>query len=216
MDCVKTAFDDLSIIENRKNWIRMDKRKNIIQDDEDEDENGKFKSKNLKAERRRRKKLNDRQLELRSLVPIITNMNKASIITDAITYIEELKNTVEELTDQLQQMEAVGVDEEKIKFEAINSEQEMKKLGISPEVEVSHICGTKLWIKIVFQKKRGGLTKLMEAINVLGFDLTDTSITTSRGSVLFTSSAEGTNGGMPDADHIKKFLMEIIRTIWNR
>ncbi|KAK6124437.1 hypothetical protein DH2020_041814 [Rehmannia glutinosa] len=187
----------------------MDKRKNIIhQDDEDEDENGKiFKSKNLKAERRRRKKLNDRQLELRSL------MNKASIITDAITYIEELKNTVEELTDQLQQMEAIGVDEEKIKFEAINSEQEMKKLKISPEVQVSQICGTKLWIKIVFQKKKGGLTKLMEAINVLGFDLTDTSITTSRGSVLFTSSAEGVDGGVPDADQIKKFLLEIIRSI---
>ncbi|KAK6124030.1 hypothetical protein DH2020_042246 [Rehmannia glutinosa] len=214
MDCVKTAFDDLSIIENRTNWSRMDKRKNIIQDDEDDDENGKiFKSKNLKAERRRRKKLNDRQLELRSLVPIITNMNKASIITDAITYIEELKNTVEELTDQLQQMEAIGVDEEKIKFEAINSEQEMKNLGISPEVQVSHICGTKLWIKIIFQKKRGGLTKLMEAINVLGFDLTDTNITTSRGSVLFTSSAEGLDGGVPNADQIKKFLLEIIRSI---
>ncbi|KAI3456381.1 hypothetical protein Pfo_013044 [Paulownia fortunei] len=218
MDCVKTAFDDLCIIEDRNTGSRMDKRKHIDQDD-DEDENGKFKSKNLEAERRRRKKLNDRQLELRSLVPIITNarnqnpMNKASIITDAITYVEELKNTVEELTDQLLQMEATSADEEKTKFQEIDAEQEMKKWGIAPEVQVNHICGTKLWIKIVFQKKRGGLTKLMEAISVLGFDLTDTSITTSRGAVLFTSSAEGIHGGLPDADRMKRLLLEIMKSI---
>ncbi|GFP95998.1 transcription factor dysfunctional tapetum 1 [Phtheirospermum japonicum] len=193
----------------------MDKGKHIDpDDDEDEGENGKFKSKNLNAERRRRKKLNDRQLELRSLVPIITNMNKASIITDAITYIEELRNTVEELTHQLHQMEAISIedDQELIKFDEIDSEQEMKKLGITPEVQVNHICGTKLWIKIVFPKHNGGLTKLIKAINAIGFDLTDTSVTTSRGAVLFTSSAEGIEGGAMDADQIKSFLLEIIKS----
>ncbi|GFP83935.1 transcription factor dysfunctional tapetum 1 [Phtheirospermum japonicum] len=201
------------IIENRN---KMDKGKHIDpDDDEDEGENGKkFKSKNLNAERRRRKKLNDRQLELRSLVPIITNMNKASIITDAITYIEELKNTVEELTHQLHQMEAISIDDdqEPIKFEEIDSEPEMQQQQQQPEVEVKHICETKLWIKIVFKKKKGGLTKLIEAIDVIGFDLTDTSITTSRRAVLFTSSAQGIDGGVMDADQIKKLLLEIIKS----
>lgn len=40
------------------------------------------------------------------------------------------------------------------------------------------------------EKKRGGLIKLMEAIDALGFHLTDISITTSQGALLFTSSAE--------------------------
>ncbi|KAL3627588.1 hypothetical protein CASFOL_028951 [Castilleja foliolosa] len=216
IDYVKNAFDDLCIVQNTN---KMDKRKQIVDRDndiEDDDENGKFKSKNLKAERKRRKKLNDKQLELRSLVPIITNMNKATIITDAITYIEELKNTVEELTHQLHEMEATNIvddDQELIKFDF--DQREMINAGLQPEVHVNHICGTKLWIKIVFQKKNGGLSKLFEAINAIGFDLTDTSITTSRGAVLFTSSAEINLDGVEGVLHveeIKNFLLNIIKS----
>lgn len=55
---------------------------------------------------------------------------------------------------------------------------------------MAHIGPTKLWIKIVCQKKRGGFTKLMETMNVLGFDLNDTSVTASRGALLVTASVE--------------------------
>ncbi|KAL9146555.1 hypothetical protein ABFS82_13G117900 [Erythranthe guttata] len=206
-----TAFEDLCITDrDRKNWRRMDKRKKIDQEDNSVDRE--FISKNLEAERRRRKKLNDRQLELRSLVPIITNMNKATIITDAIAYIEELRNSVEELTDQILQMEATD-EVRNTKFEDININDDDHQMKIAPEVEVNHICGTKIWIKIIVQKKRGRLTKLMEAISVIGFHLTDISITTSQQAILFTSSAEGVHGGVQDADQIKKFLLEIIRSI---
>lgn len=58
-------------------------------------------------------------------------MNKATIISDAITYIEELKRSVEELSNQLLQMETTNyVDQEKIKSETRDEEQEMKKMGI--------------------------------------------------------------------------------------
>lgn len=57
-------------------------------------------------------------------------MTKSTIITDAITYIEELKMTVEELSNHLLELEETRVDEEKIKLKEIDDEKEMKKHGI--------------------------------------------------------------------------------------
>lgn len=53
-------------------------------------------------------------------------MTKTTIITDAITYIEALKMSVEELSNQLLQMEASSFGEEKIKLKEIDDEQDTK------------------------------------------------------------------------------------------
>ncbi|OMO67211.1 transcription factor DYSFUNCTIONAL TAPETUM 1-like protein [Corchorus olitorius] len=57
----------------------------------------------------------------------------------------------------------------------IDVAQDMKKYcGIKEQVNVTSIDGNMLLIKITFEKKRGYFTKLMEAMNYLGFELTDT------------------------------------------
>nr|AMP82921.1 transcription factor MYC4 [Catalpa bungei] len=56
----------------------------------------------VEAERQRREKLNHRFYALRSVVPNVSRMDKASLLSDAVSYIKELKSKVEDLESQLQ------------------------------------------------------------------------------------------------------------------
>ncbi|PON63924.1 Basic helix-loop-helix transcription factor [Trema orientale] len=57
------------------------------------------------AERRRREKLNERFIILRSLVPFVTKMDKASILGDTIEYVKQLRKKIQDLEARNRVME---------------------------------------------------------------------------------------------------------------
>ncbi|CAL0304764.1 unnamed protein product [Lupinus luteus] len=63
-------------------------------------------SKNIVSERNRRKKLNERLFALRSVVPNISKMDKASIIKDAIEYIQHLHEEEKNMKGEIMELES--------------------------------------------------------------------------------------------------------------
>ncbi|KAL8235542.1 hypothetical protein R6Q59_016623 [Mikania micrantha] len=182
-------FEDISSVveETDSGFHRFCRNSNQNYEDEnnnDDDHDGKYKSKNLKAERKRREKLKSRMLELRSV------MNKETIITDAIDYIMELKNSVTNLSNELLEMESQMAKEPSFDIIPNSSCGKHEKLG-HREARVTRVDENKLWMKIVFEKKIGGFTKLIEAMSLLGIELIDTNVITTKGAVLVTSCIEG-------------------------
>jgi len=57
-------------------------------------------------------------------------MNKATIIEDAITYIEKLQDKVQSLSQELHQIEATSEETAETKIDEIDAAQDMKDLGI--------------------------------------------------------------------------------------
>ncbi|XP_027365439.1 basic helix-loop-helix protein A-like isoform X2 [Abrus precatorius] len=79
------------------------------------------------AERRRREKLNERFIILRSLVPFVTKMDKASILGDTIEYVKQLRRKIQELEARNRQMEADAT----VQRTSSSSSKEQQRSGIT-------------------------------------------------------------------------------------
>lgn len=85
------------------------------------------------AERRRREKLNERFIILRSLVPFVTKMDKASILGDTIEYVKQLRRKIQELEARNRQTEAERskLPEVTVQRTSSSSSKEQQKSGVT-------------------------------------------------------------------------------------
>ncbi|XP_021895583.1 transcription factor MYC2-like [Carica papaya] len=141
----------------------------------------------VEAERQRREKLNQRFYALRAVVPNVSKMDKASLLGDAISYINELRT-------KLQSAESDKEDLQK-QLEAIKKEFGNKESRPCPppgdqELKMSNQAGTKSieidvdvkiigWdamIRIQCSKKNHPAARLMAALKELDLDVHHASV----------------------------------------
>ncbi|XWS28151.1 hypothetical protein CRYUN_Cryun25bG0041000 [Craigia yunnanensis] len=160
-------------------------------------------SKNIVSERNRRKKLNDRLFALRAVVPNISKMDKASIIKDAIDYIQELHDQEKRI-----QAEILELQSEKLKKNpGYEYEQELpvllrsKKTKLensfdsggsrtSPievlELKVTHMGEKTVVVSITCTKRTDTMVKLCEVFESLKLKIITANITAVSGRLLKT------------------------------
>ncbi|XP_022737560.1 transcription factor MYC2-like [Durio zibethinus] len=141
----------------------------------------------VEAERQRREKLNQRFYALRAVVPNVSKMDKASLLGDAISYINELKTKLQNADSEKEELQK--------QLEAMKKELASKDSGSAPpppdqDLKMSNHLGNKLieldidvkiigWdamIRIQCPKKNHPAARLMAALKELDLDVHHASV----------------------------------------
>ncbi|KAK7402103.1 hypothetical protein VNO78_14102 [Psophocarpus tetragonolobus] len=157
-------------------------------------------SKTLISERRRRGRMKEKLYRLRSLVPNITKMDKASIIGDAVSYVHDLQAQARKLKAEVAGLEASllvsenyqgSINNPKNVHVTRNSHPIYKKIM---QVDIVQVKEREYYAKIMCNKGAGVPPSLYEALESLaGFNVQNSNLTTvgDRFLLTFTLNVEG-------------------------
>ncbi|XP_017983886.1 PREDICTED: transcription factor bHLH35 isoform X1 [Theobroma cacao] len=160
-------------------------------------------SKNIVSERNRRKKLNERLFSLRAVVPNISKMDKASIIKDAIDYIQELHEQESRIQAEILELESgklkknpgyefdqelpVLLRSKKTKLENIFDSGGSRTSPIEVlELKVTHMGEKTVVVSITCSKRTDTMVKLCEVFESLKLKIITANITAVSGRLLKT------------------------------
>jgi len=175
-------------------------------------------NKNILMERDRRRKLNEKLYALRSVVPNITKMDKASIIKDAIEYIQQLQAEERQMAAEVSALESAAGPEEEDYDGDIFAEQvspaQRKKVkralsvssmndallaaaaeAVSPpvevlEVRVSEVSEKVLVVSVTCTKQRDAMAKVCRVLEELRLRVITANITSVSGFLMHTIFVE--------------------------
>nr|AII25878.1 anthocyanin-activating bHLH3 [Erythranthe lewisii] len=170
------------------------------------------------AERRRREKLNERFIVLRSLVPFVTKMDKASILGDTIDYVKQLRKRIQELESDTREKRKMRILE-KDDGGSGGGEGRLVKVVESPpprkvaeEVEVSIIESDAL-VEIRCVNREGLLLGVMQVLAESGIEVTTVQSSISNGifaAELRAKVKENVNARKPSIVEVKRSIHQII------
>ncbi|RDX88130.1 Transcription factor FER-LIKE IRON DEFICIENCY-INDUCED TRANSCRIPTION FACTOR, partial [Mucuna pruriens] len=153
-------------------------------------------SKTLVSERKRRDRMKEKLYALRSLVPIITKMDKASIVGDAVSYTHELQAQAKMLKAEVEALEETyllmskkdqGSIENPLKVQFTNNSRSICKKII--QMDIFQVDEKGFYVKIVCNKGEGVAASLYRSLESLtGFNVQNSNLETISDSFLLTFS----------------------------
>ncbi|KAH7297748.1 hypothetical protein KP509_25G010400 [Ceratopteris richardii] len=180
-------------------------------------------SRNLVSERRRRKKLNERLYSLRALVPNISKMDKASIISDAITHVRHLQSKVDKVQYDIDDLKSQEESLVTVKGKHVDIFS-MPKNRVSPfqqkkkedhhqllEVEVSQMEGTIYHLRIHCRKSPGVLIQLTQAIEALEMEILNANLSSVDGHILNTVVLEMKDMPPMQSEELRNMVLKVIQ-----
>ncbi|KAE8724059.1 Transcription factor MYC4 [Hibiscus syriacus] len=138
----------------------------------------------VEAERQRREKLNHRFYALRAVVPNVSRMDKASLLSDAVSYINELKSKIEDLESELRRVckrvkvETIDVMDSQsttttTSVEQITAAKSSRSSGVELDIK---IIGNDAMIRVQSENVNYPSARLMDALRELGFQVHHASV----------------------------------------
>ncbi|XP_044356057.1 truncated basic helix-loop-helix protein A-like [Triticum aestivum] len=125
-----------------------------------------FGASHVMQERKRREKLNERFIILRSLVPFVTKMDKASILGDTIEYVKQLTKRIQDLESSTVRGAAMPKEKRTLltgKEGASSSSGSSSSAPLATDVQVSIIESDAL-LELRCPDRRGLLVTIMQAL----------------------------------------------------
>ncbi|KAL3623484.1 hypothetical protein CASFOL_032300 [Castilleja foliolosa] len=180
-------------------------------------------SKNIVSERNRRKKLNEKLYALRSVVPNITKMDKASTIRDAIEYIKSLHSEEKKIKAEISDLErgimtsSSNSDNSEFNQESCCKRKRTKMVRcIDPieviELRVSNMGEKTIVVSLECNNKGDTIIKLCKAFESLNLKIITSSINAFSGRLFKTVFLQGDED---DEDDLRVKIEDAIAALNN-
>ncbi|KAI3908321.1 hypothetical protein MKX01_027343 [Papaver californicum] len=180
------------------------------------------KSKILGTERKRRVQMKHNLYTLRALVPNITKMDKASIIGDAISYVQDLQKEAKRLKTEIAELELtltnkivkrknlVENPEKNLTSDRNKQHRSCKKIV---KMDVFQVEESEFYVRIVCDRGDGVVVSLYKALESLtSFDVQSSKFATipDRLDFTFTLNVKECGGKMMNLSNLKLWLNEAL------